>query len=216
MNDKKEIQRRRKLKYFIKAAQEIIQKEGIEKVSIRKVADLAGYNSATLYNYFDNLDHLLAFASMQYVENYSFELIKDLKGCKDEYEIFLKEWSIFLDNALEHPKAFMYIFFNEDTRAIKDMITEYYRLFPLIENEKEEIEFVKLLSNSDYRERSRICLERLYKYGYIKENEIEILNELLVALSFEYIHKASLEPNFEKEKYINKFMKCINYLIKHE
>ena len=59
--DKKYIQKVRMVKYFVDATIEIIEKEGYEAVTIRKVADIAGYNSATLYNYFDNLEHLLFF-----------------------------------------------------------------------------------------------------------------------------------------------------------
>lgn len=50
--DKKFKQRVRMIKYFIDATIEIIEKEGYEGVTIRKVADIAGYNSATIYNYF--------------------------------------------------------------------------------------------------------------------------------------------------------------------
>lgn len=39
-------------KYFVDATAEIIEEEGVENVTIRKVADRAGYNSATIYNYF--------------------------------------------------------------------------------------------------------------------------------------------------------------------
>ena len=68
--DKKYIQKVRMVKYFVDATIEIIEKEGYEAVTIRKVADIAGYNSATLYNYFDNLEHLLFFASMRYLQDY--------------------------------------------------------------------------------------------------------------------------------------------------
>ncbi|MDX5609295.1 TetR/AcrR family transcriptional regulator, partial [Clostridioides difficile] len=44
--------------YFIEAAQNIMENEGIENITLRKVADMAGYNSSTLYKYFKNLDHL--------------------------------------------------------------------------------------------------------------------------------------------------------------
>ena len=50
--DKKTIQKRRMMGYFIEAASQIIEEEGMEGVTIRKVADIAGYNSATMYNYF--------------------------------------------------------------------------------------------------------------------------------------------------------------------
>jgi DNA-binding transcriptional regulator YbjK len=34
--------------YFVNATADIIEKEGIDKVTIRKIADLAGNNSATI------------------------------------------------------------------------------------------------------------------------------------------------------------------------
>ena len=46
-------------KYFVDATAEIIEEEGLENVTIRKVADKAGYNSATIYNYFSEISHLL-------------------------------------------------------------------------------------------------------------------------------------------------------------
>ena len=70
MNDKKYIQKKRIIKYFIDAVKQIQEEEGLQAVTIRKVADIAGYNSATLYNYFENLDHLLLFASMDYFQEY--------------------------------------------------------------------------------------------------------------------------------------------------
>lgn len=45
--------------YFIEAAKQIITCEGVENVSVRKVADLAGYSYATIYNYFSDLNALL-------------------------------------------------------------------------------------------------------------------------------------------------------------
>ena len=66
--DKKLIQRRRIMKYYIEATYKIMEEEGIDMVTIRKISDIAGYNSATLYNYFENLDHLIAFASLKYFQ----------------------------------------------------------------------------------------------------------------------------------------------------
>lgn len=61
-----ELKKKRMLTYFIKAAQDIMNKEGIAGVTLRKVADGAGYNNATLYNYFEDLDHVILFASLKY------------------------------------------------------------------------------------------------------------------------------------------------------
>ena len=58
--DNKELQRKRMITYFVEATCKIIDTDGVEAVTVRKVANLAGYNSATLYNYFDNLNHSIA------------------------------------------------------------------------------------------------------------------------------------------------------------
>ena len=66
-SDNKEVQRKRMMGYFIRAAEEVIESDGLDKVTIRKVAQLAAYNSATLYNYFEDLDHLIFFTLMKYI-----------------------------------------------------------------------------------------------------------------------------------------------------
>ncbi len=57
--------RKRIMSYFINATIELMEKEGIENLTIRKVAEQAKYNSATLYHYFSNLDELELFASVK-------------------------------------------------------------------------------------------------------------------------------------------------------
>ncbi|MDR0207511.1 MAG: TetR/AcrR family transcriptional regulator [Bacteroidales bacterium] len=57
--DKKEIQEQRIKGYFIDAAKELLKGEGLSVVSVRSVADKAGYSYATLYNYFKDLNDLI-------------------------------------------------------------------------------------------------------------------------------------------------------------
>jgi len=66
--DKKEIQRQRMMKYFIEAAKKIIREKGVKNVTVRKVADLAGYSYATLYNYFKDLDELLYYCISDFLD----------------------------------------------------------------------------------------------------------------------------------------------------
>ena len=53
--DKLDIKKKRVMMYFIEATQELILNEGIENLSIKKIAEKAGYNTATIYNYFEDL-----------------------------------------------------------------------------------------------------------------------------------------------------------------
>jgi AcrR family transcriptional regulator len=57
--DKKEIQEQRMKGYFIQATKEILKGEGLRAVSVRNIADKAGYSYATLYNYFKDVKDLI-------------------------------------------------------------------------------------------------------------------------------------------------------------
>lgn len=206
----KEIQRKRKMTYFIEATQEIMENEGVDKVTIRKVADLAGYNSATIYNYFKSLDHMIAFASIQYLEEYNKEFIEGIKNKTNELEKFILEWQIFLKNAFNHPKAFEYVFFSGDEN-IEDMMKEYYEIFP-VESELEES--YRILKLGSLENRNKTCLQEISKAGYIDEKDINIVNEITICVAHEYISIAARKnEKFDSLKYIEKFVSCINYII---
>lgn len=55
----KQMQQQRMKGYFIQATKEIIKGEGLKSISVRNIADKAGYSYATLYNYFKDLNELL-------------------------------------------------------------------------------------------------------------------------------------------------------------
>lgn len=55
----KEVQEKRMKSYFIQATKEILKSEGIKHVSVRSVADRAGYSYTTMYNYFKDLNELV-------------------------------------------------------------------------------------------------------------------------------------------------------------
>ena len=108
--DNKLIKKNRMLRYFIDAASEIIENEGVEAITVRKVADLAGYNSATLYNYFENLDHLISMASLKFMRAYTDDLPNYLKDCPNTICRVLKVWECFCYHSYSAPKIYSYIF----------------------------------------------------------------------------------------------------------
>ena len=56
-----------------------MKEDDIDKISIRKIAKRAGYNSATIYYYFEDLEHLILFASIRYLREYTSALAKNIK-----------------------------------------------------------------------------------------------------------------------------------------
>ncbi|MDR0660891.1 MAG: TetR/AcrR family transcriptional regulator [Prevotellaceae bacterium] len=78
--DKKQIQEQRIKGYFIQAAKELLKGEGLKRVSVRIVADRAGYSYATLYNYFKDLNDLI------------FECVKEFQAeCEEHVKVKTKK-----------------------------------------------------------------------------------------------------------------------------
>ncbi|MDM8534164.1 TetR/AcrR family transcriptional regulator, partial [Clostridiaceae bacterium HSG29] len=75
---KNNLKKYRTMKYFIDAAITIVNREGIEKATIRNIATEAGYNSATIYNYFNDLDHLIFFTKISNLEEYTERLFSEI------------------------------------------------------------------------------------------------------------------------------------------
>jgi AcrR family transcriptional regulator len=76
----KEIQEERIRGYFIEATKSIIKGEGVGGVSVRSVADHAGYSFATIYNYFRDVNVLL------------FECVRDFQEeCRKHTEEAIRE-----------------------------------------------------------------------------------------------------------------------------
>lgn len=57
--DKRQLKSERVKKVFALTARDMIHEEGITSVTVRKVAERAGYSLGTVYNHFKNIDELL-------------------------------------------------------------------------------------------------------------------------------------------------------------
>ncbi|HUX53934.1 MAG TPA: TetR/AcrR family transcriptional regulator [Williamwhitmania sp.] len=55
----KEIQEQRMRGYFIQAAKDMLRAEGLKSISVRAIADRAGYSYTTMYNYFKDVNDLI-------------------------------------------------------------------------------------------------------------------------------------------------------------
>ena len=128
MTEKREIKRKRMLLYFIEATQKIIDKEGYEAVTLRKVADLAGYNGATLYSYFEDLEELILYASLKYLKDYNHELHQILLSSKGEREKWYDMWQSFCRYSFTSPKPYAYIFSGKHKNNVEDIAARYYAL----------------------------------------------------------------------------------------
>lgn len=208
---KKDVQRKRIMTYFINAANKIIEDEGIEKVTIRKVADIAGYNSATIYNYFENLDHLVFFAAMKHIKDYALALPGYLKDANNALDRFLNIWKCFCHYSFKNPEIYYAIFFANLHKDLENYVVEYYELFPEELNNKLDGVSTMLLKHNIY-ERGMTVIEECVKEGYIRKEDAETLNEMGTLL-YEGILSQVIKKKIEYEDAIEKTMKYIKTVV---
>lgn len=174
---KKKIQRNRMITYFIDAAAQIIEREGIHAITIRKVADLSGYNSATLYNYFENLDHLVFLAAMKFIKPYTENVSHYAKNAKDSLDKNLLVWECFCHYSFKNPTIYYAIFFAKLSSPIHDYIKEYYEIYPENLNSNQN-NISTMLSKQNIYDRALVLLEDCVQEGFIDFSHINEVNEM--------------------------------------
>lgn len=173
----KEDRIKRTMSHFIDVTDELINEIGIENVTIRKVAESAGYNSATIYNYFENLDHLIFFASFRNTKDYAFNLGSYLQDSRNAMDTFLLIWECFCDHAYAKPEIYEAIFFVDLNKDSEHYIADYYSIFP-----EEVVDYGIAISNMLWTDnlimRGMQIIHDCVKEGYIQADDGEKLNDI--------------------------------------
>lgn len=175
------LNKKRMMLYFINATEELIDEMGMENLTLRNIADRAGFNSATIYNYFENLEHLIFFAAMGYIKEYVNALNAYLVDSKNAMDKFLKIWECFCDYSFDKPEIYNAIFFPNLNKNIDYYIDDYYQLFPL-ELSLEDQAISSMLRKRDIIKRAEITVVDCVTEGFIKEEDANKLNDMTLLI----------------------------------
>lgn len=194
-------------KEYISAAINIIKKEGIESVSIRKIASKLNYSSASMYRYFKNLDELLFYAQIDELTDYIVAISAAEKYWKNGWEMHFGIWRAYAREAFRHPHAFNSLFYNRIDLGLGDALKEYYEMFP------EEIIKVSpliksMLEIAGYYERDYIICENLVREGKLHKEHAKKFNNIICNLFlgyFKYVEKFGIEEK-DIEKKVDQFI----------
>ncbi|SKA66985.1 TetR/AcrR family transcriptional regulator [Desulfobaculum bizertense] len=212
--DRLKIRQQRTMTYFIEAANQIIKEEGIEAVTIRKTADLAGYASATLYNYFDNLTHLIFLATMNYLEEYNAALPQRLTECENSVERYMAVCKCFSEYAYEDPEIYEHLFFSHGDEKLEEYMHQYYELFPekVILDWPEPLN--KIFQINNIYSRSSMMLTDCVNDGYMTEDAAKDFNEVNMMI-FKCILQDVRDDLLSKDQAIEKTMKYYRQIFEH-
>ena len=212
--DKLNIKKRRVMMYFIEATQELILNEGIENLSIKKIADTAGYNTATIYNYFEDLEELILYSSIDYLKIYLKDLKSEIKSNMKAIEMYETIYKVFVHHSFEKPEIFHTLFFGKYSYKLEKIIKKYYEIFP--DDITGQTDITKsVLVEGNIHNRDLPVIKQMIKEGSILEEEAPYIMEAIVR-----IHQSYLENILQQREKISleeheiKFFKIFNFLLK--
>ena len=116
---------------YIEAAYELLVRDGVEGVSIRKVADEVGCSSAALYRHFPDIDILVAVASVRFLRDYIEDARLLSKVELNPLELNLQLWECLAYYSFRNADVFENLFFGGSENGLyTEAVVEYFDEYP--------------------------------------------------------------------------------------
>lgn len=208
----KELQKKENYIRFVNATREIIDSAGLGSLSIRKIAEKAGFHNSTIYLYFEDLDQLTMLASMKYFREYSHSLELHSKRAASATQNFLIIWELFIDAIADNPCIFYNFFFGKRSDNLKEIMSMYYDIFPEERDQfSEEIE--EMYFGKNITERSLNLLKGLLNEGTLVTDEnLIMLNEIIVTYCKYKLMQKCQNPKLDSSQIKKEILNVITYV----
>ncbi|MEW5845184.1 MAG: TetR/AcrR family transcriptional regulator [Bacteroidota bacterium] len=170
--------------YFIQAAKEILKGEGIDSMSVRNIADQAGYSYATLYNYFKDVTDVINECITDFAEEcqeYVDDKTRNLPDGPEKLKAVVKSYVGYF---LEYPSIFD-VFFLEKINKI--------------EKKRETSELIVTLLEKLCQPQWRYLVDHDYISEHNAEKAISVLRYQIPGLLLFYLNRSN--PDNPKEFY---------------
>ena len=164
----REIKKARMTRYFIDAIQALTQVRPLASITLRDVAQQAGFNSATLYNYFKNMDQLIAFAIFDLISEMWIEDTRREETLSDPLDQYLSLWDVQCRIAFDHAHLFLAFFMMEDKQPVYQAGADYFAVFG-DRFEKIGPRFRAQLEETSFEKKNRNYLFPCVQAGYFRE-----------------------------------------------
>lgn len=157
---------RQNMRIFIEATKSLMDSVGEEGLSIRKIAAKAGYNSATIYNYFQDLDDMT---------------------WKDRYIYFFRSLA---SVSFRKPKAFYNMFYGPHSEELGRIMRVYFNQLYPEELNGIDAGFAQVMREGILVNKYRLLFTNLLREENYTEEVEEITPVLLNSLYHTFLHEA--------------------------
>ena len=211
---KKEKKIARMRKYLIEATEDLIQDEGFQAVTLRKIGDETGYNTATIYNYFKDLNELLLYSSVKMLKNYNWELSSRLDSSMNAVERYICVFRIFCKHTFARPEIYYNMFYGKHGKNLGEILSDYYKLFPDEWGGYDDA-VTSMLRCGDIFEREYYITDPIWREGFITREDSRHLAEIAI-----YAHEFFLRESCEHKEGVTaegqsqRYEDCLLYLLR--
>lgn len=160
ITDKNEIKRERIKSFFLDATKKVIMEEGVDNVTIRKVADIAGYSYATIYNYFSDLNELLWETKLLMIKDLIEIVNSRINVKKYDSNGIKKIFKTYISYYFENPNVF-----------------RFFYLYKLV---KPEGKTNDLESQPDFNQMWKITFKEFLDKGIINLKDLEAISKIFI------------------------------------
>lgn len=210
----KDEEKRKNAIAFVEATQALIDTEGMEKVSIRKIAEKSGFHNSTIYLYFKDVDQLILLASLKHFNSYSQKLAELSSIIASPTDKFLAIWTAFGQAVFQDPLLFRNFFFGRYSGNLTSIITQYYRLFP-----EEKIHYSREIEDmyygNDIYDRCLRILQPLMEVEStrITPETLDLANKIIVACLKQLLDQMCKYPNLDPDEINDRLIQMICYTV---
>ncbi|MGM9590318.1 MAG: TetR/AcrR family transcriptional regulator [Faecousia sp.] len=210
----KDEEKRKNAIAFVEATQELIDTEGLEKVSIRKIAEKSGFHNSTIYLYFKDVNQLILLASLKHFNAYSKKLAEYSSIIAGPTDKFLAIWDAFGQTVFQRPLLFRNFFFGKYSGNLTAIITQYYRLFP-----EEKIHYSQEIEDmyygNDIYDRCLRILQPLTEVEstLVTSENIRLVNTIIVACLKHLLDQICADPTLDPDEINDQLIQMICYIV---
>lgn len=199
---------------FIDATRQLIDEDGLEGVSIRKIAEKAGFHNSTIYLYFKDVNQLILLASLKHFGEYSRALSAQIQKHESILDNYFAVWSFFCQTVFGKPQIFYNFFFGKYSNNLTDTILQYYDLFP-----EEKIEYPKEIEEMYYakniHERGLVFLRPLIalELPRVTSENVELVNDIIISCLQVLLEEKCQIPQADSDVFTKRLLDMIHYII---
>lgn len=152
---------------YIEATYELLARDGLNGVSIRKIADEVGCSSAALYRHFHDIDKLTAVASVRFLRSYinNARFLSQVE--LNPLELNLQLWECLAYYSFRNADVFENMFYGGTSGELyTEAVKEYYEYYPEDLEELKDFMF-DMFQNATITARDSILLNRAADEGML-------------------------------------------------